>query len=313
MVSPVAQVLARWSWRADLLTHFRHPACTISILAAALIARWRRAAAFPFIFLATLQALSLLQFAGRNPVPPSPASSARIRVLAANVLHTNTDFDPLIRLIREEKPDVIGLVEFSERWKRALARARLELDYPYRIEWPGEGHGLALYFRRPPRSIGALQHPFPRGNPAVNATIGLDGRILTIWLLHPTSPLAKLGRSRGRPEAMALAQAIAGSPDPRLVIGDLNRTEGSPIFSDFLRTTGLRDSRLGFGRQPTWPAWSPYRIAIDHALVSSELAVVARRVGPPIGSDHLPLIVDIAPAWTSAVRNRSTHGVQSSP
>jgi endonuclease/exonuclease/phosphatase family metal-dependent hydrolase len=57
----------------------------------------------------------------------------------------------------------------------------------------------------------------------------------------------------------------------------------------------------GFGREGSWPSWlpSPLRIAIDHAFVSNDLAVVARRLGPKIGSDHLRLIFELAPAATN--------------
>jgi endonuclease/exonuclease/phosphatase (EEP) superfamily protein YafD len=101
---------------------------------------------------------------------------------------------------------------------------------------------------------------------------------------------------RALPELPALAAPIGRTPGSRIVIGDMNTTDGSPLFSDFVLATGLRDSRLGFGRQPSWPTFSPYRIALEHAFVSDDLAVVARRLGPSIGSDHLPLIIDLAPA-----------------
>jgi endonuclease/exonuclease/phosphatase (EEP) superfamily protein YafD len=36
------------------------------------------------------------------------------------------------------------------------------------------------------------------------------------------------------------------------------------------------------------------QVSIDHLLHSSELAVADRRLGPPMGSDHLPLVVDLS-------------------
>jgi endonuclease/exonuclease/phosphatase (EEP) superfamily protein YafD len=64
------------------------------------------------------------------------------------------------------------------------------------------------------------------------------------------------------------------------------------MFRDFLATTGLKDSRVGFGWQPTWPTGSmSLRIPIDHVLVEPDLVVLERQVGPDIGSDHLPVRV----------------------
>jgi endonuclease/exonuclease/phosphatase (EEP) superfamily protein YafD len=296
-----------------LLTHFPELACVSSLIAVLLLARRSRVLALLFAALFAYQVYAICHLFGPNPVPPDPRSPSRLRILAANVLHTNASSEALVRWIRDERPDVIGLVEFSSSWQRALAAAHLEDEYPYRYECPHEAEGLALYFRQRPLWIGQLEQPVPGANPVLPATLTLEGRPLSLWLVHPASPIARHGRARGRGEAMALARRVGQSPTPRVVVGDLNRTDGSPIFSDFLRVAGLRDSRRGFGGQPTWPAWSPYRIAIDHALVSPELAVVKRFVGPNIGSDHLPFLVELAPAVGASVRNASTQHDQSAP
>ena len=46
---------------------------------------------------------------------------------------------------------------------------------------------------------------------------------------------------------------------------------------------------------PTWPAWplALPQVALDHILVSGELAVAAAGTGPAVGSDHLPVWAQI--------------------
>jgi endonuclease/exonuclease/phosphatase (EEP) superfamily protein YafD len=77
-------------------------------------------------------------------------------------------------------------------------------------------------------------------------------------------------------------------------VGDLNTTPWGHAFRALVLDSGLRDSSRGFGFQWSWPAsfW-PLGIPIDHALVSDGVNVLDRRMGPSIGSDHLPLVVDI--------------------
>jgi hypothetical protein len=44
-----------------------------------------------------------------------------------------------------------------------------------------------------------------------------------------------------------------------------------------------------------WPTWAPsfLRVPIDHIFVSSSWRVIDRRLGPMVGSDHLPVLVDL--------------------
>jgi endonuclease/exonuclease/phosphatase (EEP) superfamily protein YafD len=296
LVHPLATVLARLDWRADLITHFTVPAMTVTLAAAAGLVRRHRRLAIGLIGVACWQALPLVRYLGANPVPPDGRSPARLRLLMANVLADNTRYAALEELIWRERPDVVGLVEVTRPWLVALASVREE--YPFRAEYPFHGGepddnaGLALWFRERPARLEPPEVPLAGASPVIHAEIDFAGRRRHLWLVHPTMPFAR----RGLPEIDALAALIGRTPGPRIVIGDMNSTEGSPQFAGFLRISGLRDSRLGFGRQPSWPTDLPLRIALEHAFVSDDLAVVGRRLGPMIGSDHFPLIVDLAPA-----------------
>src|SRR5262249_40324851 len=158
--------------------------------------------------------------------------------------------------IRRERPDVVGLIELTPAWVAGLAAIRAE--YPYRIEAPLGTQGLALWFRARPAVLDPLAWPAPCAAPFLHAEFVFARRPGHLWLAHPTMPLPR----KDCPDLPALAARIGRTQGSRIAIGDLNTTEGSPRFADFLATSGLRDSRLGFGRQPSWPAKVPYRIAL---------------------------------------------------
>ena len=294
LVHPLARVLARWDWRLDLLTHFQEAALAVTILAAAaMLLTRRRRVAVALLALAAFQVEPVVRYSFRNPVAPR-AKAPRLRLLMANVLVDNHNHAALARLIREQDPDVVGLVEVSAEW--AVALAEVSRAYPYRINYAFNAQGLSLWFKEKPYRVDLPALPTPEGWPYLRATFRFAGETRRLWLIHPASPMRRMGRFAGNPELASLADRIREDGGSAIVIGDFNTTDGSPYFRDFAATTGLRDSRLGFGRQGSWPVGSPYRIAIDHAFVSDDLAVVARRLGPPIGSDHRPIILDLAPA-----------------
>jgi endonuclease/exonuclease/phosphatase (EEP) superfamily protein YafD len=55
----------------------------------------------------------------------------------------------------------------------------------------------------------------------------------------------------------------------------------------------MRDSRRGYGIQPTWPAGVPaLLIPLDHLLHTPDIVITSRRVGADAGSDHYPVIVE---------------------
>jgi endonuclease/exonuclease/phosphatase (EEP) superfamily protein YafD len=295
LVHPLATLFGRLDWRADLISHFQEPAAAVTLIACAALARRRPRLAVLLGCLAFYQLGPLIRYEGSNPVAPDPLSPGRLRVLVANVQANNKHYTDLEQLIIRERPDIVGLVEYTPAWKKALTR--VSQSFPYRIDAPFGAMGLALWFREQPVWIDPPESLRRGFWPLLHAKFEFAGRPRQLWLVHPTSPMNRKGTYRGYPELDALAERVWSAGGSRIVIGDFNCTDGSPHFGDFLRDTGLRDSRLGFGRQGSWPVWMWfYRLAIDQALVSDDWSVVDRRLGPSIGSDHFPLILDLAPA-----------------
>ena len=80
-------------------------------------------------------------------------------------------------------------------------------------------------------------------------------------------------------------------------MGDFNVTPYSYYFSKFEKTIGLKNTMIGFGPQNSWPSILPldiFRVPIDHVFVSKNIQILNVRVGPNLGSDHLPLIVKLS-------------------
>ena len=81
---------------------------------------------------------------------------------------------------------------------------------------------------------------------------------------------------------------------------------------EFLDTTQLKDSRQGFGIQPTWPQSQPImRIPIDHVFASKGIAIHERSIGPAVGSDHFPVIVKFGLTQTFELENGKSDGNES--
>jgi predicted RNase H-like HicB family nuclease len=75
------------------------------------------------------------------------------------------------------------------------------------------------------------------------------------------------------------------------VIGDFNATPWSASMRAFSQGTGLRNANDGKIFAATWNVWQPQRLLIDHAFFSQDWRLRECRIGPAIGSDHRPLIV----------------------
>ena len=92
-----------------------------------------------------------------------------------------------------------------------------------------------------------------------------------------------------------LATLVAAETTPVIVIGDFNATPWSSAFRTFEGDTGLVNSQRGYGLSATWPTSLPITLVpLDHMMHSDSLTTITRVVGPDLGSDHMPLTVEVS-------------------
>lgn len=220
-------------------------------------------------------------------------SDNTIKLLHVNVFTRNDQYDRLFELIDAERPDVIFLQEVSKAWQDATLR--LHEDYPYNYVEAREGNfGIAMFSRMALDSVSHVASP-PLDYPTIVATMTVNDETLTLINTHPTIPVSQ-SQYEARNEQLRSIAALANRAAGAVVLsGDLNATVWGRNYRKLEETTGLRNTRRGFGILPTWPTYLPFAmIPIDHALVSDSIGVFATRTGVHIGSDHLPLIVEFA-------------------
>jgi endonuclease/exonuclease/phosphatase (EEP) superfamily protein YafD len=221
---------------------------------------------------------------------PIPEGGVAIRVLLLNVHTESRGFDRVRRLIEDVRPDVIGLVEVSRGWLDELAPA--VAGYAGRLEQPRDDNfGVALYARVPlAGSIEALGGPLP----SVVAGVTIDGASLGILLVHPLPPVSEAAVAAQDEALDAVAERARRMAGPLVILGDFNATPWSTPFRRLLARSGLCDSRAGFGIAASFPAASAIvRIPIDHVLASCAIGVRDRRIERDVGSDHLPVVIEL--------------------
>lgn len=280
-------------WILELLTHFQiqYAIATAGLLVCFTILRSRAGMVASGLGLVITLALLIPHYTGGQTPPAS--SGPALRLVYANVNTRNRDHQSMLDLIRRESPDVIALAEVHEGWANSLAS--LHEQYPHQVVCPRDDNfGIGLWCRHP-LEIGEIRYWGKANVPSIEARFRHQDQAITLLLTHPLPPMRKRHTAM-RDEQLRILAGIAKARGPRtILIGDFNTTPFATIFSQVLTTGDLRDSSRGFGPQPTWPARLPWicRIPIDHCLHSADLTVTRLQTGPHIGSDHLPLILEL--------------------
>lgn len=286
-----AGVGARFFWLLELTTHFR-PQYLVAgavLLPGVLLSRSRWLLVILCLSMGLNAVAVVPWYLPRNSASAQiPMVSSPLTIALANVFYGNQEYDRLLQWVNQHQPDLIVVEEYSPAWEEALTV--WDQTFPYQIrEARSDAFGIALYSRLP---LTQMQiHSFGvRKIPWIEAKLTLGTTPLTLWGIHPYPPVgAQAARERNALLAEA-SQQIQNTEGPNLVLGDLNTSPWSPIYQDFVNRSALKNSRQGFGIQPTWSTETPWLATpLDHILVSPAVAIEDFEVGPSIGSDHLPV------------------------
>ena len=291
-LATVTGFLGRLWWIFELTSHFRlHLAVSLGAIEVVWAVKRRRrmtticggAAAVNAVLV-----LFLLWPGGKAVATTGP----RLRLVTINVHTANERSDLVLEFLRRTDADVILLMEVNERWMSALESLRT--TYPQVIaESREDNFGIVLFSRLPLTNSGVIE--FGKAEvPSIAATIELRGQNVFLLGTHPLPPgSAEYARLRNE-QFREIAVRIRRCAMPAIVLGDLNSTPWSPYFGELLRDSRLKNTSQGRGLFGSWPAWMPFaRISLDHCLVSASIRVINKQLGPRVGGDHLPVVLDV--------------------
>ena len=220
---------------------------------------------------------------------------AAVRVIFSNLSIRNDDNGKLVAWLKVSDPDIVVATEVSPHHVAQMAGAMAE--FPFRMLEPREHpFGMAVYSRYP--ISGEAVTELTGGTPPARVPIMVSVDVATpagtlhvagFHLIPPMTPQ----RLAWRNEQLAIAgEVLAEVNAPMLVVGDFNATPWSASFRAFR----LENDLSGFNARATWPVWLDFAgIPIDHAFVSPDLRILGIETGSDIGSDHRPLLIDVAP------------------
>lgn len=214
-----------------------------------------------------------------------------IHLIVGNVYQYNKNYSKALRLIQNEDPDLVFLVETDQSWADALTS--LHRIYPHRILLPLDNtYGLVLYSKL---SIlrQEINYLISEDIPSLELDVELrNGKRITIYAIHPTPPVPgeSLKSTERDAEILVVGKKSKENPLPSLVIGDLNDVAWSYTTSLFLKISEMADPRRGRGFYNTFHAKFPFfRWPLDHVFLSKHFGLSRIHVLPHIGSDHFPI------------------------
>ncbi len=245
--------------------------------------------------------------------PVTPPTGSTFTVASFNVQGSNAELKRATDWLLEAAPDVIVLQETAEGYDERLA----PLYEVYAHEDHIEG-SVRVFSRFPILARQVLVIEEEPGREALRLLLDADGRQLAVYAVHLSTPLraraseaplADIGlgdllrydEARRNAQLRALLEILEGEAAPHIVVGDFNMSDASLIVAEI--AARLQDAwrEAGNGAGRTWPVAEAIGLPrvihpllrIDYVWRSDGLRATKAALGEAIGSDHLPLSVEL--------------------
>ncbi len=217
-----------------------------------------------------------------------------LKVLVFNVLHNNKKYANTISLVETEVPDIAVFLEAKSSWVESLEL--LSPNYQYHLSYPKLQ--IEIYSQIPLNNTQVDVYGDYRG--VVTSNFNIAGKELVFIATH-AYPQLYYGVEGFQIRNDQLLQGIGNYVNqiskPVILVGDLNATMWSPFYQEMIKNSKLKNARQGFGILPTQSSISPdiswLSIPLDHCLISEKIQVKNIKTISNMGSDHLPLIIEL--------------------
>jgi len=278
-------------WLFDYAANFRaHFAVVLLIVALAYSLLFSKTTGLFFMVMAMVNGLVLMPAYLGGPAPA--AAGDDLTIVSFNVGQRASIRDTTFRWIDSVDPDLVVLVEATSDWFRAT-----EMAEPYQFLnglAPERSYGIAVLARED------LDAELVRVTSARDNTVRVEARIgdkpVVVYTVQ-SPPSSNEADASIRSEYFAnLTRLVNQETEAAVVVGDFQSTHWTHTFNSLAGEADLVNSLDGFGLQSSWPAdrWRFFRMPFDHLLHSEDLTTVDRYLGPTLGVEHRPMVVQLA-------------------
>jgi endonuclease/exonuclease/phosphatase (EEP) superfamily protein YafD len=225
-------------------------------------------------------------------VPPDPdqlpvdADARPVTLMWSNMFVRNPVPQKILPWIAKKQPDIVVLVEVANRQREALSGI-LKDSYPHVVVVNDMVVASKYPVTKPRARV--------RGFAAYLMTVNTPHGRINLVAAHLTRPWPYTPTGVQPYQFDHLYDGLKPIPETKMIlVGDFNSSPYAAHIRDFARR---RNMSVTYGLAGTWPSVLPAfgRGSIDNVLVSRDLRLTNRDVGPYVGSDHSPVYVEIRP------------------
>ncbi|PJM74273.1 endonuclease [Bifidobacterium primatium] len=234
---------------------------------------------------------------GESSSSPSVSSEARLRVMTCNVYKGRADAAQIVKLVREQKVQVLTLQETTADFVNRLDEAGIAKYLPYAKTASADGvYGNGVWSARPlANAVRDEVQSSASQMPAGTVSLG-GGKTLRFVSVHTTAPVAGYWNQwkRSLDELAAMKDARGGT---YVFMGDFNATYDHAPFRNILGDRFADAARsAGHGLTFTWPADRsplPRMFGIDHIVMDRGVSASGLEVRHIEGTDHAALLATL--------------------